>query len=237
MRYLPRQRRVGAGCGTSLWRSAGTPTALRARARGPVLRQAQTVLRTVCVRAQCSVSRPVAELAAFASLSALKHPRRIGLRSALRARPGALRAIALASAMALARRKTVLRTVLRPGSASPPQRRATACPTHLCGTGVCSPDTTHASERRAVPGRGDFWGGEERSLEVGVRSTLRKLTRRGCLSAESEANAASSATGREPEHRNEVGVPADRHSEVPQPAPTRLCRAEAEATHRTQVFN
>ncbi len=51
-----------------------------------------------------------------------------------------------------------------------------------------------APARRAVPGGGDFCGDEKRRPGVGVRSTLRRLTRRGCLNGVSAANAVSSAT-------------------------------------------
>ena len=35
--------------------------------------------------------------------------------------------------------------------------------------------------RQAVPGRGDFWGGEEHRARVGARSALQQLTRGRCL--------------------------------------------------------
>jgi len=60
--------------------------------------------------------------------------------------------------------------------------------------------------RRAVPAGGDLWGGEERSPGVGGRSTPRKLTHRGCLSAVSEANVASSAMRPQGEHHSGVGA-------------------------------
>ena len=62
------------------------------------------------------------------------------------------------------------------------------------------------SARQAVPGGGDFCGGEERRSSVGARSALRNLTLRSCLSVESEANAASSATRLKAEHHSGVGA-------------------------------
>ena len=59
--------------------AGGQPSALRCL---PSLREGSL---------RCSVSWPVAELATFAALSALKQPRRVRARSALRARPRALR--------------------------------------------------------------------------------------------------------------------------------------------------
>jgi hypothetical protein len=59
---------------------------------------------------------------------------------------------------------------------------------------VFAPKTSARAARRAVPGRGDLWGGEERSAGVGARSALRDLIRRGCLSAAPAGRVASSAT-------------------------------------------
>jgi hypothetical protein len=57
----------------------------------------------------------------------------------------------------------------------------------------------------------------------GRREAPQYLTRRGCLSAMSAANAASSAARPQSEHRSEVGVPADRHSmSTPQARPAAL---------------
>jgi hypothetical protein len=72
-------------------------------------------------------------------------------------------------------------------------------------------------------GRGDLCGGEERRPSVGARSALRRLTRRRCLSAESAANAASSATRLKAEHRSAVG--AQRRPPQHEPPPGTACRA------------
>ena len=64
-----------------------------------------------------------------------------------------------------------------------------------------SVDCKDAGGRRAQR----ICGAEEHRACGRARSALRKQTRRSCPSAESEANAASSATGRKPEHRRGVG--------------------------------
>ena len=51
-----------------------------------------------------------------------------------------------------------------------------------------------------------FWGAEERRACALARSATRQHSRRGCLNAESAANAVSSATGRKTEHRRAVGA-------------------------------
>jgi hypothetical protein len=78
------------------------------------------------------------------------------------------------------------------------------------------------NSRQAVPGRGDFCGGEKRRPGVGARSALRCLTRRGCLSVESEANVASSAARPQAEHRSGVG--AQRRPPQHEPLPGTACR-------------
>ncbi len=81
------------------------------------------------------------------------------------------------------------------------------------------------SSRQAVPGGGDFCGGEERSFGVGARSALRKLTRCGCLNGESEANAVSSAARPQSEHRSGVDTKCDRHSMSSRRIPPAATRA------------
>ena len=60
--------------------------------------------------------------------------------------------------------------------------------------------------RKAVPAGGDLWSDEDRRPGVGARSALRRLTRRSCLSAVSNANAASSTTRPLAENRSAVGA-------------------------------
>ena len=65
--------------------------------------------------------------------------------------------------------------------------------------------SAHApASRQAVPGRGDLCGGEEHRAGVGAQSALRPHACRSCLSAESEANAASSSARPRIEHRSAV---------------------------------
>ena len=83
--------------------------------------------------------------------------------------------------------------------------------------------TKTGAARQAVPGGGDFCGDEKRRPEVGARSALRCLTRRGCLNGESVASAVSSATRPWAEHRSAVG--AKRRPPQHEPLPGTACRA------------
>ncbi len=69
---------------------------------------------------------------------------------------------------------------------------------------------SHATNACAKAGSGSLWraSGTLRTggLMAARASAHQRLTRRDCLSAESEANAASSPTGREPEDRKGVGA-------------------------------
>lgn len=148
---------------------------------------------------------PVAELATFAALTALRQPRRVRSRCALRARPPALCFSAAHS---------------RPGAAPRSGLHAVL---------ACHESNNAAGgSRQAVPGRGDLWGDEKRRPGVGARSALRRLPRRSCSSAVSEANAASSAARPWAEHRSAVGA-ADRPSMSP-------CRVPPGASHRPSHF-
>jgi hypothetical protein len=71
---------------------------------------------------------------------------------------------------------------------------------------VFSPRTSARAARRAVPGRRDLWGGEERSTGVGARSALRALTRRICLNEAHAVRVVSYATRAQGEYRSEVGA-------------------------------
>ena len=86
------------------------------------------------------------------------------------------------------------------------------------------------SARQAVPGGGDFCGGEERRASVGARSAFRRLTRRNCLSAVSAANAASFATRLKAEHHSGVG--AKRRPPQGEPPPGTACRAAPKPRER-----
>jgi hypothetical protein len=98
----------------------------------------------------------------------------------------------------------------------------TACNRRQCATRrsarVGAPPSVAA--RQVVPGAGDFWGGEERSVRVGARSALRKLTCR-ILFEQSERSERSELCGttrtrapqwsrrsRPPQHEPAPGTPA-----------------------------
>jgi hypothetical protein len=66
--------------------------------------------------------------------------------------------------------------------------------------------TTGRAARQAVPGGGDLCGDEKRRPGVGARSAIQQLTRRRCLSAVNEVNAASCATRPQAEHRSAVAA-------------------------------
>ena len=78
--------------------------------------------------------------------------------------------------------------------------------------------------RQALSARGDLWGGEERSPEVGARSAHQHLTRRRCSNAANEVSAVSSATRAQDEHRSGVG--AKRRPPQREPMAENACRAE-----------
>ena len=75
--------------------------------------------------------------------------------------------------------------------------------------------------RRAVPGGGAVGGGEQRRIEVGAHSALRDLTRRGCSSAVSTANGASSAARPRAEQRSAVGAQRRPPPSAPPPGTAR----------------
>jgi hypothetical protein len=78
--------------------------------------------------------------------------------------------------------------------------------------------------RQAVPGGGDLWGGEERSVGVGARTrALRELTHRVCLNATSAASEVSYAMRPQREHRS--GVDAKHRPPQREPVPGAACRA------------
>ena len=128
---------------------------------------------------------------------------------------------------------------------SPPKRRAPAYPhAPLWTRGRCSTEEPTQSQRggaastttplvrgkpqtvaarQAVFGRGDFWGGEERRIEVGVRSTHQRLTRCRCLSEaeRSERSEFGNATSiRAPQRSRRTRRPPQH-----EPRPGTACRA------------
>ena len=142
------------------------------------------------------------------------------------------------------RRQVSSRSALRARATSPVLLSASEAPSDLPGRAfaetlvvfVGKDNTMVLSERalalrgqpstvtawQAVPGRGDFWGGEEHSAWVGARSALRKLTRGRCLNGASAASIVSSTARPMREHRSAVGVPAD----CPSMSPCRVSPAE-----------
>ena len=85
----------------------------------------------------------------------------------------------------------------------------------------CKPQSVTA--RQAVPGRGDFWGGEEHSPEVGARCALQQLTRRRCLNEaeRSERSEFDGATSWRAPQRSRRNRRPPRH----EPLPGTACRA------------
>ena len=143
-------------------------------------------------------------------------PSHNSLRSLRSLRSDRVRQVRGRGALARAGRKTC--APRRPAGALPPARA------RLCGSwgGALFGNQPWWPSRRAVPGRGDLWGGEERRTGVGARSALRPLTRRTCLSAVSAANAASCAARAQAEHRSAVG--AQRRPPHHEPLAAAACR-------------
>ena len=186
-------------------------------------------LRCAPTSLRCSVLRPrrqthCAHCVRSVQTMATRHTTKRAARAA--ASPG-LAGRAGPSGPAVRKAQTVPRTVCVPahllggpeGAPRPARKR-------LCsGSGCVRGKTTTGSARQAVPGGGDFWSAEERSLAGGARSALRCLTHRRCLNGESAANAVSSAMRPRGEHRSGVG--AQRRPLQHEPAPGTACRAAA----------
>ena len=115
------------------------------------------------------------------------------------------------------------REAASPALLGAPQARRSLPERAFADTLVFAASKTSGTARWAVPGGGDLCGGEERRPSVGARSALRRLTRRGCLSGEGAANAASSATRLKAEHRSVVG--AKRRPPQHEPPAGTVCRA------------
>jgi hypothetical protein len=161
------------------------PTALAlqaapARASRPLARRSRSTGSPASGLA-CSVLQPAAELAALTAFAALRQWRRVSSRSAL--------ARAAASPVLLG---------------APQARRG--LPGHAFAGAFVRLYAREEPARQVVPAGGDLWSDEDRRTGVGARSALRRLTRRNCLSAVSEANAASSATRPRSENRSAVGA-------------------------------
>ncbi len=129
----------------------------------------------------CSVLQPAAELAPLTAFAALRQWRRVSLRSAL------------------------ARAAASPVLLDAPQARRGLSGHAFAGYALVRIASEEPS-RPAVPTGCDLWSDEDRKPGVGARSALRRLTRRNCLSAVSEANEASSATRPLAENRSAVGA-------------------------------
>ncbi len=156
----------------------------------------------------CSVLQPAAELASLTAFAALRQWRRVSLRSALAraaASPG-LAGRAGPGGPAVRKAQAVPRTACVPAHllGAPQGRRGLSGHAFAGCLVVC--DEREEPSRRAVPTGGDLWSDEDHRPGVGARSAQRRLTRRNCLSAVSEANAASSATRPLAENRSAVGA-------------------------------
>ena len=156
------RRRVGPGRGSDGWPFAA--------------------LRVPC---DARVAGPVAELAAFASLSTLEHLRRVSSRSALRARPATLRFSA---------------APIRPAQALPAALQATGSLFEVAHATSGSATGQPGSARRACEAPSSTGFGAR------ARSAPRELTRRACSSAANAVSTASCATG--PRTRAAQGSPS-----------------------------
>ena len=143
-------------------------------------------------RLPCAARRhgPGAQLAARASLAALRQARRVRARSALRAR--AAPPVLLGAAIRCARRPTTAlqSTVASLVRAWPPANTRRRC----------------WAKGRAGRPRSEFWRrGAQASRPARAQRAPRELTRGTCLSAAPAGREASCAAGREAEHRRAVG--------------------------------
>ena len=171
----PRQRRVRAGRSSSLVRAA--------------LRFACPAVRGLVARRRTYFAHCVRCIQTAATRQSLKRAARAATSPGLAGRAGP-------AGPAVRKAQTVHRTVCVRAHllGAPEARHVLHTPAFADSAVVFGRNTTQRAARRAVPGRGDLWGGEERSAEVGARSAIRDLTRRGCLSAAPEGRVASSAT-------------------------------------------
>ena len=169
-------------------------------------------LRVPC---DARLAGPVAELAAFAALSTLRHLQRVSSRSALRARPATL------------------------CFSAAPIRPAQAAPAALPAAWRVfdeSPATTAAATGRPGSAQRACEAPSRTGFGARARSALPDLTRCRCLSAVSAANAASSATG--PGARASQGTRSAAKGQPSEPGPgraRRLARAEAGVRQRTHA--
>jgi hypothetical protein len=160
---------------------------------------------------------PVAQLPPFAALTVVGQSRRVRARGALRAR--APNPVLLGASHA--------HWSLPGCSVAEPQV-------------VCETSNTDAAAGKAAGGAwaGRIGAAEERRASGRARSAHRELTRCRCLSAESAANEASSATG--PDDRAPEGTRSEAKGQPPEPGPgraRRLARTDACVSVRTQAIS
>ena len=182
---------------------------------GRAQRLAEAVFASLRLPCAARVRGPVAQLATLTSFAALEQARRVRSRGALRARAP----------------NPVLLGASDARCALP--RCPVAVPVVACGI----------SNAKSVAGKaaGGAWAGrfgaaEKRRVAGRARSALRDLTRCRCLSVESEANAASSATG--PGTRASQGTRSAAKGKPSEPCPgpaRRLARTDASMRKRTST--
>jgi hypothetical protein len=187
----------------------------------------------------CSLWDRAAELTTLTSFAAFEQPRRVSRGCALRA---PIPETALLAVTEIAR--------CGPLRTAPAARHQSLLAVQRPTRGRARFDRTHAARDEFSPGRakrcqrgrrhpagpggGDFWGDEQRRPGVGARGAHPRLTRRGCLSAVSAANEASSAARRQAEQRSGVGASLrpPQHEPPPGPAGCRLPRHADAWAHR-----
>ena len=141
------------------------------------MRQPSAARRVLC----CSISWPVAKLAALTAFAALEQSRRVRARSALTR--AAMRSALLGAAYVAA------------DAHPPPALPAPPCPAAW--------NTTSVAVRRAVPGVGDLWGGEKRSAGVGARGARASTSDSPRLSERNERSECSEFRGATPARASE----------------------------------
>ncbi len=151
---VTRRRRAGVGCSAYVRRpSLALPLPCGPGQRPGPSPGTNSPQDCLCPGSVHRSRGPAAELAAFASLSPLRHLRRVSSRFALRARAAGPVLLGASRARCSPSQPTF-------ASHGRPQLVA----------------RTDGGSRQAVPSAGAVWGAEQRSLEGGSRSELRHLT-------------------------------------------------------------
>jgi hypothetical protein len=180
---------------------------------GRAQRSGEAVFASLRLPCAARARGPVAQLPPFAALTVVEQARRVSSRSALRARAPNPVLLGASHARWALPGCPVAETVVVRGTSNTDAVAGKAAGGAWAGR-------IGAAEKRRVAGR--------------ARSALRELTRCRCLSVESEANAASSATG--PATRASQGPRSEAKGQPsePRPGPTRrLARVDASIRKRT----